>query len=74
MKYNVFIRNQCCSCVDVIQYFNNSNLPVRIVNLDEESIDLPFKIQIVPALVQDERLLAYGSDIIHYFEKRNESH
>lgn len=67
--YNIYIRNNCLGCQNIVAYFKNNNIQVSFINLDVVSNDSTFKIQIVPALVLNNRLLAYGSDIIQYFEK-----
>jgi len=62
-NYTLYVDNNCSSCKKIQQYINENNIPVNTVNIDEENYDLPFTIMIIPALVKENKLLAYGPDI-----------
>ena len=70
MTYNVLVRDHCLGCDKLASYIQEKGIKADIINLDYEEIDLPFKVHIVPALVQGDRLIACGGgDIIKYLEK-----
>lgn len=62
-NYTLYVDNNCSSCKKIQQYILENNMSVATVNIDEENYDLPFSIMIIPALVKDKKLLAYGPDI-----------
>ena len=62
-NYTLYVDNNCSSCKKIQQYISENNIPVKTVNIDEENYDLPFTIMIIPALVKENKLLAYGPDI-----------
>jgi len=62
-NYTLYVDNNCSSCKKIQLFISENNIIVNTVNIDEESYDLPFAIMIIPALVKDNKLLAYGPDI-----------
>lgn len=70
MKYTLYITDHCNSCTQVLQYMQRSKVPFLAVNLDDPGQIWPDKIMIVPALTEDQRLLAVGPDIKDYIQRR----
>jgi len=68
-NYTLYIDNNCGSCKKIQEFIKVNNIPVKTVNIDEESYDLPFSIMIIPALVSVSKLIAYGPDIIPILSK-----
>ena len=68
-SYTLYVDNNCSSCKKIQQYIKENNILVNIVNIDEETYELPFTIMIIPALVRNKKLLAYGPDILSILEK-----
>tara|TARA_B100000809_G_scaffold259526_1_gene304720 strand:- start:5979 stop:6200 length:222 start_codon:yes stop_codon:yes gene_type:complete len=62
-NYTLYVDNNCSSCKKIQQYISENNILVKTVNIDNENYDLPFTIMIIPALVKENKLLAYGPDI-----------
>lgn len=69
MKYTVYIRNNCKVCDKVLNYLESHKFNFKLVNLDSDKSDSANNIFIVPALCKNHKLLAYGQDIVNYFEK-----
>jgi predicted thioredoxin/glutaredoxin len=62
-SYQLYIGNNCCSCEKIIDYMKEKNISTSVTNIDTDDYDLPFSLMIIPALVKDEKLIAYGPDI-----------
>lgn len=63
--YQIFIGDNCPSCEKVISFMKMKGLDIAVVNIDHDtSYELPFSLVIVPALVKNKELKAYGVDII----------
>lgn len=67
--YTLFVGNNCCSCNKITQYISKNNIDIPAVNIDDEDYSLPFSLMIIPALVLDKKLIAYGPDIFSHIEK-----
>jgi len=68
-NFTLYVDNNCCRCKKIQQFITENNINVNNVNIDEEDYDLPFPLMIIPALVNNKKLLAYGPDIIPYLQK-----
>ena len=68
-NYTLYVDNNCSSCKKIQRYINENNIPVNTVNIDEETYELPFAIMIIPALVKENKLIAYGPDITAILER-----
>ena len=66
--YVLFVGNNCCSCNKITQYINENNIDILAVNVDEDDYSLPFSLMIIPALILDHKLIAYGLDIIKHLK------
>lgn len=69
MSYTTYIGNDCHECDEVVDFIKNNNIETRIVNIDQEDETPPQKIYIRPALFKGNDIVAYGSDIIRYFQQ-----
>ena len=67
-EYTVYIGNNCCCCNNIIQFISNNNLDVSSINIDNEAYTLPFSLMVIPALIQNKKLIAYGPDIITHLK------
>ena len=59
-KYQLFISNKCCSCDEILNLLKKEKIKVPSTNVDKENHHLPFSLVILPALVKEEKLVAYG--------------
>ncbi len=69
--YTLYVDNNCSSCKRIQQYISENNITINTVNIHEEINKLPFTIMIFPALVKENKLLAYGPDITPILERLN---
>ncbi len=69
MKYRLFIGENCHQCQDVINALDSMGIDVEIINVDLSNQKPPIKVFAYPALFQENNLLRYGSDIIHFLKK-----
>ncbi len=63
-KYQLFISNKCCGCDQILGHLKKENISVTTINIDNEEINLPFSLTILPALVKENKLISYGVDDI----------
>ena len=71
-NYTLYTGNHCASCVKVATYLEKNDITFDEVNIDTDDYELPFTLMVIPALIENNELLAYGPDIIEYFlKKRN---
>lgn len=68
-NYALFVDNNCSSCKNIQRFIIEHKISVNTININEENYNLPFVITITPALVKDNKLLAYGSDITNFLRK-----
>lgn len=70
-KYQLFISNKCNCCNDVIHELELNKLTIPIINIDTETYNLPFNLMIVPALIKEEKIIAYGAnDILKHLNNK----
>ena len=67
MSAKLFIKENCPACTEVRSYLENNGSNIEIVDLDKSG-EMPGSnyVQIVPALFEGKKLMAYGADIITY--------
>lgn len=71
MNYTLYICNHCLSCERVISFLRERSIRLKEVNLDaDKGEDLP-PLLVVPALLSDGKIIAYGADIIEYLDIHN---
>ena len=68
MSYILYIADHCSSCDQAIEYLSEKEVSFRTINLNRVN-DRPQHVMIVPALLKDGKLLAFGPDIPSYFRK-----
>jgi len=66
-KYQLIIGSNCKCCQKAINSLNNKKILYSITNIDYTTPDLPFSLMVVPALVLQNKLIAYGPDIVTFF-------
>ncbi len=68
MSYTLYISDHCSSCERAIRYLEESKVHFQTVKLNQQ-MEVPCNVMIVPALLQDGELIAFGPDIPSYFKK-----
>lgn len=68
-EFNVYYRKLCHDCDSVKAYMENNNISFSYIDCEEKESHPPIPILATPALFKEDELLAYGTDIIHYFKK-----
>lgn len=71
MKYSVYISNHCEGCEQVLDYLKEHHIQHSVKNIDTDEASPSVNVFIVPALFLNDKLLAYGPDIVRYFEKQD---
>ena len=62
----LFIAENCHQCAEVSHWVVEHSADTRITNVDNGEDGPPIVTFIYPALFEDDRLIAYGEDIIPY--------
>ncbi len=70
MSYTLYIGENCHQCSDVLEFINESNVIIEVINTDLTNQKPPISLFAYPALFEDEILLCYGSDIKNYLSKK----
>lgn len=68
MSYTLYISDHCASCDRAVQYLEEKQVHYQTVNLNREK-ERPLNVMIIPALLKDGKLIAFGPDIPSYFGK-----
>lgn len=68
MNYIVYICNHCTGCAKVIEYMKSEDINCRVVNVDTDNEAPPIDLMIFPALLSNDKLMAYGEDIMGYLK------
>ena len=68
-EFNVYYRKLCHDCDSVKEYLDDKNISYSYIDCEGKESSPPVPIMITPALFKEDELLAYGTDIIHYFKK-----
>jgi len=63
-EYQLFISDKCCCCDKILNHLKKENISITTINVDNEGINLPFSLTILPALVREKKLIGYGVDDI----------
>lgn len=70
MSYTLYVAEDCHDCGSVMDTYQNLNLDFRVINWDlEPHGDAPVELYAFPALFQEQRLIAYGIDIIEVLNR-----
>lgn len=72
MDYRIYIGEGCHDCDKVLAWVKSKNIEVTIIDADQPGDHKPhFAVFARPALFRGDDLLAYGSDIVDYFQRMN---
>ncbi len=71
-SYQLFISSACNCCDKVIHQLKHDKLDITTVNIDKDTYQLPFSVMMLPALIKEEKLIAYGAnDILKHLKELN---
>ncbi len=70
MRPTIYLANWCHQCALVKDFVKKSGVDADIYNVDMSNQKPPIDVFVYPALFVDSKLVAYGEDIIAYFENR----
>jgi len=65
----IYVANRCHQCGMVKDFVKKSGVETKIYNVDLQKAQPPIDIFVYPALFIDTKLVAYGEDIIAYFNE-----
>lgn len=68
MRYILYVSEKCTSCDQAITYLESHNIEFESVDL-KNMINPPKNVMIVPSLVKNGKLIAFGPDIPGYFNR-----
>lgn len=66
MSYTLYICNHCKGCEKVIAFLRTNNITLKEINIDTDKIDVPIALLVIPALFKENKIIAYGADIIEH--------
>jgi hypothetical protein len=69
-EYILYYRKLCHDCDKVRDYMAGENIDFNYFDCENKKTEPPIPIFAVPALFKNDELLAYGTDVIDYFDKR----
>ena len=67
-RYILYVSNHCVQCDNVIDYLQRKSIDCLIINVDDEGDNHPEKVFVYPVLFNQDKLTAYGLDIIEHFQ------
>ena len=67
-EFILYYRQLCHDCDSVKAHLEKNNISFSYVDCEGEKSSPPFPIMATPALFKENELLAYGVDIIRYFD------
>ncbi len=70
MNLTLFIAENCHECEQVVSEVKAMGLEIAIHNVDRSEEKPPIKTFAYPALFKGELLIAYGSDILNYLNRK----
>lgn len=68
-QFNLYYRKLCHDCDIVKAFMEGENISFSYIDCEEKGAEPPIPIFATPALFKENELIAYGTDIIQYFEK-----
>ena len=68
MSFTLYLRDDCHDCERVLEWLNATSIAIDIDDIDAPHDPLAPHLFAAPALCDGPRLLAYGMDIIRWFE------
>jgi glutaredoxin len=69
-EYVLYYRELCHDCDKVRDYMNGKKIDFNYFDCENKTTEPPIAIFATPALFKNNELLAYGTDVIEYFEKK----
>jgi len=69
-EYVLYYRELCHDCDKVHDYMKDQNVEFNYFDCENKKTEPPIPIFATPALFKNDELLAYGIDVIAYFEKQ----
>jgi len=66
MNYTLYICNHCRGCEKVIDFLRTNNILIKEINIDVDKVEEPISLMVIPALLKNNTIIAYGIDIIEY--------
>lgn len=70
MRPVIYIANSCHQCGIVKEFVRKSAVDTDIYNVDLQNVVPPMDVFAYPVLFIDSKLVAYGADIISYYENK----
>jgi len=70
MSYILYTANNCHGCALVVNELEAKGNKLETYNVDESEERPPIYVVVYPALFENGELVAYGQDILRYFEKK----
>lgn len=69
MKFRLYISNDCPACDRVMEFVTQNNIDHELINISDPGKNPVEGVMIYPALLNGDKLLAYGDDIIRCLER-----
>lgn len=70
MKYKLYIIDDCRSCGRILDLLRRLGVAFLPINLSDPDAARPDFLMVVPALLENEKLVAYGPDIPDYLSRK----
>jgi glutaredoxin len=67
-RYTLYTSNDCSQCSNVQDFLERKSIECLTINVDDERDSPPEPVFIYPVLFLNDKLLAYGLDIIEHFQ------
>ena len=65
----LLVAPDCHECEKVLAYVSEHNIEIRTINLETQDERVKKQILIYPALCDNDKIIAYGTDILKYLSK-----
>jgi len=69
-EYDLYYRDLCHDCDKIKGFMENKKVEFNYLNCENKETEPPIPIFATPALFKNNELIAYGNDVISYFEKK----
>ena len=69
MSYTLYVSDDCPACNRVQEFMDDRQIYYTLINVNEPGKNPVEGVVIYPALLQDKVLMAYGDDIITWFDR-----
>lgn len=68
-RYVLYTSNDFDLCRTVVDYLQRKHIDCLIINVDDEGDTPPLPVAMYPAMLHNDKLCAYGLDIIEHFQQ-----